>query len=549
MEILAIMRALRQDTVQSAPLHQRKSIDDWLSQLERRYSCEGNSFLDKLTHAYKAAMGACCLNGSLPDSLEGIGSLNWDRTASGFGFTTLFLGCLSWPSKLSFAGESTGSADFEGFLARSRECSNFSGANWEDLLPMSRRDRVTIDHLVPFKQGRGRHGPGATYEKLRGWDKWLAFEATPRPIIKMTSVPKDRNKRRLIGVEHCLMQFIQQSLADGMRASPWFRRWTTLHSQADHIGFPQDAEEMGRYIQQNNAARAHVQKTLSGSSKHPREYCTVDLSDASDRIPLSLVEYLLPSWYPHLAVASSAYANVNGSLHPLGMIATMGDGFCFELETLIFHIVASLSGRIYDESGGFTARRLEYYADQCRVYGDDIIIPAEWFTCFEHLCSLLGWVISYHKTGRTPEFLETCGTYINASRCETARRLCPTLETVEKTGKIRELGWNTQVERLATALAFHDAGFTTCASLIALPVLKAARYRWNPYGLQRHEIKLTTSVSGSRPLSATEESRLFAYWVSGLTDQREEDTGRETIGYAWRPLRDYAPLLHPTNRV
>lgn len=528
MEIHTIMCMLRQDTVRSAPLDQQCAVNDWLLQLERRFTCEGFSFLDKLTSAYKAAMGHCCSTGSLPDNIEGIGPLSWDPTASGFVFTTLFLGNLSWPSKLTFAGESMGSEDYDGFLQRSRECSNFSGANWEDILPVSRRDLSTIAHLVPFKQGRGKHGPGATYEKLRGWDKWLSLESQTRPILKMTSVPKDRNKRRLIGVEHCLKQFLQQSLASGLRASAWFHRWTTLHSQSNHIRFAGG----GVTGQEDGVVYALGRPGM----------CTVDLSDASDRIPLSLVEFLLPEWYPYFAVASSAYAEVNQQLHPLGMVATMGCGFCFELETLVFHIVASLAGRIYDESGGFSARRLEHYADQCRVYGDDVVIPREWFPCFELLCSKLGWVISYHKTGLTSKFLETCGTYIQPESRETRRRLCPTIETVEKTGKIRELGWNTQVERLATARAFHDAGFTACARVMAAPVLKAASYRWNPQGLQRHEIKLSSSVSETRVLNATEESRLFAYWVSGLSDQREEETGRKSIRYQWFPYRDYCQL-------
>lgn len=540
MDILAIMRTLRRDTVHSAPIYQQQCVNDWLRQLEERFSCEGFAFLDKLTAAYKVAMGACCRYGCLPDHLEGLGPLCWDPTASGFGFTTLFLGCLSWPSKLTFAGESMGLADIDGFLQRSRECSNFSGASWEDILPISRRDLDTIAYLVPFQQGRGKHGPGATYEKLRGWDKWLSLEATTRPILRMTSVPKDRNKRRLIGVEHCLLQFLQQSLASGLRKSTWFRRWTTLHDQNEHIGFALGPVKIGASEHSDVSCEHGLWISDPGPGSH---MCTVDLSDASDRIPLSLVEFLLPEWYPYFATASSAYAEIDGTLHPLGMAATMGCGFCFELETLVFHIVASLSGRIYDVSGGFVGRRLEHYADRCRVYGDDVIIPSEWFPCFEFLCSQLGWVISYHKTGLTPKFVETCGTYINPVSRETRRRLCPTIETVEKTGKIRALGWNTQAERLATAMAFHDAGFVTCASEIASPVLKAASYRWNPHGLQRHEIKLSSSVSETRPLSATGESRLFAYWVAGLVDQREEETGRKTVRHAWFPIRDFAPLL------
>lgn len=533
MKILELQRHLRHDVVQVIlDTAVRDQANRKLQTLETRFACEGWPFLSKLTDAYKAAMGGFCQSGDIPSVLPHLGAVVCDGDRWGDRAKLRFLACLSWPSKLTFAGESEGLADWSGFRERSIECNNFVGCTYEDIIPMSRSVRSAISRRAGFRAVplKGKHGPGSTAERLRAWDKWLSLEEPTRPIIRMSSVPKDRSKRRLIGIEHAKMQFVQQGLAASLRSTEWFRKWVNLEDQEQHVKF------------------AQIGSFKESPWGDPLGQCTIDLSDASDRIPLGLVEYLLPDWYPWLACASSSYADLsaeaprrkNGALFPLGMMATMGCGFCFELETLVFHIVASLAGRMYDEESGLVPWPLEHYAARCRVYGDDVIVPVQWFPVVERVFSQLGWRISYHKTALTSRFLETCGTYIVPDRAQ--KRFCPTLQTADKYGAQRDLAWDSTQARLDTAKAALEADLPGLASAVAKPVLKTARFRWNPHGLQRIEIKLSSVVATTRVLNVVEQTRLDAYWICGLVDQREEDCGKTTLRSLWVPWREYSCL-------
>lgn len=530
MRIVALLRHLQADILDTIEdpqaneqtTHQDGSADNRRVLLRKslttginRFICEKWPYLDKVAASYKTAMGTLAHTGSLhgfrgPDALS----------CSGYSIRTqiAILGWLSWSSKLTFLNESTGVADYAGFEKRSAECINFDGCTWEDILPMNRDYRRDLNRYARFSGwDRAKHGPGATADYYRGWDKWLALDGPTRPLIRMTSVPKDRNKRRLIGIEHARQQFQQQAVADCLRRTEWFQRWVNLEDQEQHIRF-----------------------AAQGETK-----VTVDLSDASDRISLSLVDYLLPEWSDLIRQTSSAFYELpkGAGSGRLGMVATMGCGFCFELETLVFHIVASLAGRIYDDDLRGVVLPLAHYASRCRVYGDDIIIPQQWYPTFQDLALKLGWVISEHKTCLTADFLETCGTYITPSF--TVKRLCPTLMTADRGGVLTELCWNSESERLDSAMAFHRAGFPRTARAIARPVVDRLKFRWNQ-NLQRIECKLHSCVSDTRVLNVTEEIRLLAYWVSGLSDQDSEPIDSDCYRRTWVPMRDYVDVMRPS---
>lgn len=518
MNIELLLQHLRTDLDLSIPVRLENNPTfnsawrDLVALTPHRYKNEGIPHLHELLDSYKKELASLCASGALS---ERFGHLPAEGNSAAI---TAVLGYMSWSAKLAPV-KGAGYADYPGFLARNREAANL-GSNLRAFLPLSSTDRKTLSVLfTPSQQCYGKHGPGATAEKLRGWDKWLALEQPTRPIIRMTDVPKDSRKRRLIGIEHAAMQFVQQGLAAELRSTPWFRRWVTLEDQKAHVAFACD-----------NRRGA----TPSGDALF---HCTIDLEDASDRVTPAMVEYLLPEWYQNLAVASSRYAEIDGELHPLGMMATMGNGFCFELETAIFHIVTSLAGRY--ATGG--ALSLAEAARQCRVYGDDIIAPEAWFPALEVIFLCLGWVINRRKTALTPHFLETCGHYIFTDA--TRKRFCPSLTySSQFWGHVLE--WESTQHRLDTANAALASGFNTVARAIAQPVLDEARYRWN-YSLHRHEIKLSTLREVTRPLNVTETTRLLAYWVCGTVStskQRVEGTGVKRRSLSWIPLQEYSDL-------
>jgi len=479
--------------------------------VSRRIACEGIPFIVTLPKTWKLCLEYLCSEGRLPDTILGVSGCSTELTPASL---AALLGVFSSSVKLAPL-EGAGVADYEGFLLRSKEVSNFQGARYEDILPMSRADRASLRRLIGPAPGiiPCKHGPGSTAEKLYSWDKWLAIDKPTQPIIRMTDVPKDTSKRRLIGIEHTKMQFLQQGIAAWLRQTRFFDAYIHLEDQNRHV------------------------------ARVTRDDVTIDLSDASDRIGPALVEYLLPDIYETLAAHTSSYVELKDrSLHSLGMMCTMGNGFCFELETLVFHIVAALSGRIYDATDGFSSFPLEYYLRQVAVYGDDIIIPERWYSTWLVVASSLGWKPNFGKTAVTPQFKETCGTYLflDQDRYTAIRRLCPSL-TIDTDGA--SLFWKDQKARLSCALAFRSAGFTSTARFISSAIIDQAPVRWNS-SLQLTEIKLTSESAITRPLSVTEDTRYLAYWKGALIDQKDEDTGLSRVSRAWFPFRDYAVLSH-----
>jgi len=125
-------------------------------------------------------------------------------------------------------------------------------------------------------------------------------------------------------------------------------------------------------------------------------FVTIDLSLASDSISCALVRKLLPpDWYHFLdAIRSPAYKLVGSeNISRYEKFVSMGNGFCFPLETLIFASVCSL----YSQPAEFS------------VYGDDIVVRQSvaqkviktlWFIGFRH---------NPAKTFLSGPFRESCG--------------------------------------------------------------------------------------------------------------------------------------------
>lgn len=145
------------------------------------------------------------------------------------------------------------------------------------------------------------------------------------------------------------------------------------------------------------------------------ELVTIDLSSASDTICSNLVKLLLPeAWYELLDSLRSKY-----TLFPLGKssstagaessreksrwvrlekFSSMGNGFTFELETLLFLAI-----------GRAAARRCGVDPERVSVFGDDIIVPTEMSAGVLSALSFCGFTPNKRKTYTTGEFRESCG--------------------------------------------------------------------------------------------------------------------------------------------
>lgn len=135
-------------------------------------------------------------------------------------------------------------------------------------------------------------------------------------------------------------------------------------------------------------------------------YATIDLSSASDCISLKLVESLFPKYFVNwLKLARSPVTILpDGSEVELHMISSMGNGFTFPLQTLIF---ATLVDACYAVMG-----LPRYNPDgslRFGVFGDDIIVEK---SAYEFVCQMLerfGFTVNVDKSFNSGHFRESCG--------------------------------------------------------------------------------------------------------------------------------------------
>lgn len=134
-----------------------------------------------------------------------------------------------------------------------------------------------------------------------------------------------------------------------------------------------------------------------------RKLATIDLSSASDTISRELVRHLLPfDWFSLLDDLRVKATVMDGNVHELSMFSSMGNGFTFELESLIFYAITRAVCRLSRVRGSIS------------VYGDDIIAPSAIVRRLSRVFSLLGFKVNPKKTHYRGPFRESCGAHFYA---------------------------------------------------------------------------------------------------------------------------------------
>ena len=125
---------------------------------------------------------------------------------------------------------------------------------------------------------------------------------------------------------------------------------------------------------------------------------TIDLAMASDSIVFELVYELLPiDWAVYLDDIRSPEYQFDGASdwHRFEKFSSMGNGFTFELESLIFWALTKAS--MDDEDGRFA------------VYGDDIILPKSDAHVLISTLAYCGFRTNDQKSFLEGDFYESCG--------------------------------------------------------------------------------------------------------------------------------------------
>ncbi|DAD50446.1 TPA_asm: RNA-directed RNA polymerase, partial [ssRNA phage Zoerhiza.4_7] len=130
---------------------------------------------------------------------------------------------------------------------------------------------------------------------------------------------------------------------------------------------------------------------------------TIDLESASDSLGLPMLEYMLPRSFLAMLKGIRCPKTIlpNGSELTLNMVSTMGNGFTFPLQTMLFAAVVRGVANWYG---------VRLHSKNFGVFGDDIICPRKITHTVERVLSLLGFSVNTSKTYVEGPFRESCGT-------------------------------------------------------------------------------------------------------------------------------------------
>lgn len=137
------------------------------------------------------------------------------------------------------------------------------------------------------------------------------------------------------------------------------------------------------------------------------EFATIDLKSASDSISIELCRFLLPpDLFRWLMETRSPYTRLpDGSEVKLEMISSMGNGFTFPLQTLIFSSLVMVCYRTL----GIKAQNPDGDDPNWAVFGDDIIVRSDAYGVVVDALERLGFTVNKEKSFSTGNFRESCG--------------------------------------------------------------------------------------------------------------------------------------------
>jgi len=196
---------------------------------------------------------------------------------------------------------------------------------------------------------------------------WFSSEMKPVRGNRMSFVPKTAETSRPIAVEPTFNVAYQQAIGQIVR------------TKLKKVGI-----DLNNQNHNKNAAQNAMRCGLA----------TIDLKSASDTLAFEAVRAVLPpEWFQIMAELRSPMTRLpNGKWRHLEKFSSMGNGFNFELETLIFFCICRACG-----------------VKKPLVYGDDIIVPQKEAPLVIKALEFMGFIVNKYKTFLSGNFFESCG--------------------------------------------------------------------------------------------------------------------------------------------
>lgn len=211
----------------------------------------------------------------------------------------------------------------------------------------------------------------------RAYPLWLSSNTTWnfRAGNKVLTVPKNAKTDRTIAVEPGVNSWIQLGIGKLIRKR---LRSASFNLNSD------SKNQRGAYL-------GSLDDSLA----------TIDFKAASDSIATEVVRLLLPpKWFMALDAARSKIYNLDGKNAWSEKFSTMGNGFTFELESLIFVSMALALCELQECDDSAVS-----------IFGDDLVLPSQCVEELTGLCSFLGFTVNTQKSFSQGMFRESCGAY------------------------------------------------------------------------------------------------------------------------------------------
>lgn len=197
---------------------------------------------------------------------------------------------------------------------------------------------------------------------------------------KLSYVEKNADEHRTIGVELNGLVILQMVLGNLIR------------KRLRNFGLNLNSQSRNKHM-------ARLAKTFHLS--------TVDLANASNTLSKETVKAVLPyDWYIAMDTLRSSHGQVSDTKQIINyeMFSSMGNGFTFELESLIFYAIALAT--VEKDNPEFQRRQCQ---KNVAVFGDDVIVPQESYNNLVANMGLYGFRINDSKSFRNGRFFESCG--------------------------------------------------------------------------------------------------------------------------------------------
>lgn len=157
-----------------------------------------------------------------------------------------------------------------------------------------------------------------------------------------------------------------------------------------------------------NITSQDVNRDLAHKGSLSREWCTLDLSSASDRVSYRHVLHVFrdcPAMRWFFLNARSTHAILpSGTKIELNKLSGMGSGLTFP--TMALFIQLAIVTRICEAHPHLPKR---YVRDRVFVYGDDIILPTRWYNLAIDGLHASDLLVNYSKSYSNSLYRESCG--------------------------------------------------------------------------------------------------------------------------------------------